>query len=156
MSSRTATNLSTAHTHTHTQQNDLDENQLEDGQPAVQATNEVNRIALSATRSRLFIDCASFDDEATYTCVADNAFSRISASTRLNLIRAPGASSENDLLSEEVAALELAAVAAAGPASIKQLATATGEPKSSLSAVPQCLSQRGARSNGKLWFSVRF
>lgn len=89
--------------------------------------DEVNRIALSSTRSRLFIDCANLNDEAVYTCVAENAFRRISSHTKLTLIKPvpapPQASaspfansgSENDLLSgalEEVAALDLAASSA--------------------------------------------
>lgn len=77
--------------------------------------DEVNRIALSSTRSRLFIDCASLRDEAVYTCVAENAFARISSHTKLNLIKPvpvaqqAGSSAENELLSgalAEIAALD--------------------------------------------------
>lgn len=113
-----------------TTQSDFDENQLEDGEPS--QVDEVNRIALSSTRSRLFIDCADYLDEAVYTCVAENAFSRISSHTKLNLIKPAQAGSDNDLLAgplDEVAALEA--------------------DKAALAAVPQCLSQRGSRPTGE-------
>jgi len=115
--------------------------------------DEANKIALSSTRSRLFIDCADYSDEAVYTCVAENTFSRVSSHTKLNLIKPlppTGSVSDNDLLSgaigeAEVAALELAAAAAGGAATsagVKQLVEAA---EKSLTAVPQCLSQRNAR-----------
>lgn len=146
-------------------QNEID-NQLEDGQAAAAAAaniqvDDVNRIALSATRSRLFIDCADLTDEATYTCVAENSFSRISSHTKLNLIKPviqqqlPG--NENDLINgsplDEVAALELAAAAASAAngadQSFKQMDDNKSPSGAALSAVPQCLSQRVARSTGK-------
>lgn len=93
--------------------------------------DEVNRIALSSTRSRLFIDCASLQDEAVYTCVAENAFARISSHTKLNLIKpvplaqsGSGGAADNDLLSgalEEVAALDgLVAAATSGQSGEQQ------------------------------------
>ena len=98
----------------------------------------MNRIALSATRSRLFIDCADFTDEATYTCVAENAFSRISFPTKLNLIKptraAQVAGADNELLAGD-----------GEPSSAVE--SAKGE--RALSAMPQCLSEQGARTTGK-------
>ena len=86
-----------------TTQNEFDDNQLDDFGQNI-PVDDVNRIALSATRSRLFIDCADLTDEATYTCVAENAYTRISSHTKLNLIRpavqiAPvgGIGDDNDL-----------------------------------------------------------
>lgn len=38
-------------------------------------------LGLGFTRSRLFIDCFQPQDEGTYTCVAENAFERQSASS---------------------------------------------------------------------------
>lgn len=52
-----------------------------------QIVDDINRIGLSATGARLFIDCASLDDEALYTCVAENEFSRVSTHTKLNIIK---------------------------------------------------------------------
>ena len=122
-------------------QSEFDDNQLDDGQ-YLQADdfNRGERIALSSTRSRLFIDCTDYEDEAVYTCVAENEYSRISSHTKLNLIRPlpPVAGSENDLLSgtlDDVAALELAAATSGGKMEM---------PEKSLSAIPQCLSRRGS------------
>lgn len=131
----------------HPSQNDFDDNQLEDGQ-AIQV-DDVNRIALSSTRSRLFIDCADDLDEAVYTCVAENAFSRISSHTKLNLIKPSpqpvvAGNSDNDLLSgtfDEIAALDLATASG-------------GSDKSQLSAVSQCLNKRNSRTTGKFSFPL--
>ena len=40
-------------------------------------------LGLGFTRSRLFIDCFQPQDEATYTCVAENAYERQSSSSQL-------------------------------------------------------------------------
>lgn len=40
-------------------------------------------LGLGFTRSRLFIDCFQPQDEGAYTCVAENAFERLSASTQV-------------------------------------------------------------------------
>lgn len=122
------------------QQNELDENKLDDeatGQTV--QVDDVSRIALSSSRSRLYIDCADFVDEATYTCVAENAYSRIASQTKLNLIKpvaqlaSNGNSNENDLVSDE--ALDGGAGKQGGGA-------VAGANSSPLSAVPQCLSDR--------------
>lgn len=138
-------------------QNDFDfeTNQLDDGsQPTALQIDDVHRIALSATRSRLFIDCANFEDEATYTCVAENAFSRVSANTKLNLIRPiissplpSSGSTDNDLLEEAVALEAAAAAAAAASASGSATAEKTngGSGAGGLTAVPQCLAQQAQR-----------
>lgn len=67
-----------------------DENQVEEQQQQ-QLSNLVEgaggKISLSSTRSRLFIDCAGPLDEATYTCVAENPFSRVASHTKLNLVQ---------------------------------------------------------------------
>lgn len=98
---------------------DADENQLDDGQSVNgQVVDDINRIGLSATRARLFIDCASFDDEAVYTCVAENEFSRVSSHTKLNLIKPPALQS---------ATAAAAAVAAAAAASQQQAADETND-----------------------------
>lgn len=133
--------------------NQLDENLLDDGltllQPATAPIDNVNRIALSATRSRLFIDCADAQDEATYTCVAENALSRISASSKLNLVR--------PLLMVQGADSDLLVTGSGGSsgdgsaaADLQQDAAADG---GSLSAMPQCLSQRNSRLAGKFFSS---
>lgn len=123
-------------------QSELESNQLDEISFDDQLEN-----ALSFTRSRLFIDCADDFDQAIYTCVAENVFSRISSHTKLNLIKqiAPTpmtATNENELLIngplDELGALESAA------ASGQQLAT-----EKSLSAVPQCLNEKGLRTTGK-------
>lgn len=128
----------------------MDENQLEAGQPV--QVDEVNRIGLSSTRSRLFIDCADYQDEAVYSCIAENAFTRISSHTKLNLIRPAMAtgSSENDLLAGLPMDLEPAMDLAAGNG--QKQSGGDGEPEPAakgLSAVAQCLSQRGTRPIGK-------
>lgn len=128
-------------------QSELDSNQLDDIAGDEQLEN-----ALSFTRSRLFIDCADDFDQAIYTCVAENIFSRISSHTKLNLIKpiiaptamtAPNGDNEliNGPLDELGAALESAA-------SGQQL----GAAEKSLSAVPQCLNEKGLRTTGKLRF----
>lgn len=133
-------------------QNDFDDNQLEDGQQA--QVDDVNRIALSTTRSRLFIDCADYIDEAVYTCVAENAFSRVSSHTKLNLIKPQptnaGNGNDNELAFED-AALELAVTdGPTGSSGNKQQINAElGNGEKSLSAVSQCLSQRNSRTTGK-------
>lgn len=132
-------------------QNDFDDNQLEDGQAT--QVDDVNRIALSSTRSRLFIDCADYLDEAVYTCIAENAFSRISSHTKLNLIKpqapvAASASNDNDLLSgtlDEVA-LEMATQVGGN------VNNGVDEKSSQLSAVSQCLSRRSSRTIGEFEF----
>uniref|UniRef100_A0A6G1S981 Hemicentin-2 n=1 Tax=Aceria tosichella TaxID=561515 RepID=A0A6G1S981_9ACAR len=140
-------------------QNELDENRLDDeGSGQLLQVDDVSRIALSSSRSRLYIDCANLADEATYTCVAENAYSRISSQTKLNLIKPivqavssagnGNGNNENDLVSEEVAALsELAAAAGA-------LKALDGESKSNnaapLSAVPQCLSDRSRTTPARI------
>lgn len=112
--------------------------------------DDVSRIALSATRSRLFIDCIDLQDEATYTCVAENAFSRVYSHSKLNLIKPTvvQANSDNDFLSGSLdEALELAAPAGTSSqaAAVKQMEMS----EKVLSAVPQCLSQRGTLQTGK-------
>lgn len=42
-------------------------------------------LGLGFTRSRLFIDCFQPQDEGTYTCVADNAFERLSSSSLIEV-----------------------------------------------------------------------
>jgi hypothetical protein len=121
------------------------------GSPSIQV-DDVSRIALSASRSRLYIDCADFDDEATYTCVAENAYSRVSSHTKLYLIKPVIQAingGENDLVSDEVASLsELAAATGAMKAldGANRNEAAAAKP-SPLAAVPQCLSDR-LRSGG--------
>lgn len=109
--------------------------------------DDVNKIALSSTRSRLFIDCANFQDEAIYTCVAENAFSRVSSHTKLTLIKQlPDTGSENDLfassMEEGAGALDLV-----NSGGIKSHDLDGAE--KSLSAVPQCLSQRRSSTTGE-------
>lgn len=124
-------------------QSELVDNQLDE---AVR-DEQLEKVALSFTRSRLFIDCADDLDQAVYTCVAENIFSRISSHTKLNLIKpiAPAltVANENELINgplDLVGALESAA-------SGQQM----GDEKS-LSAVPQCLNEKGLRTTGKHWF----
>ncbi|KAI1305835.1 RNA exonuclease 1 [Halotydeus destructor] len=42
-------------------------------------------LGLSFTRSKLYLDCAQADDAAIYTCVAENAFSRMSAHSEVKI-----------------------------------------------------------------------
>lgn len=130
----------------------LDENSLDDEQqsltPAMIPVDDINRIALSSTRSRLFIDCADSEAEATYTCVAENAFSRVSSSTKLKIIRPLLIEQpDNNLLaaSDDVAAPAAAAAAPVAAADLQQQQQADAD----LTAMPQCLSQRNSRSAGK-------
>lgn len=117
-------------------QSELDDNRLtEDEQVSGVEADGVSRIALSSTRSRLFIDCADEFDEAVYTCVAENPFARISTHTKLNLIKPQMA---------ESAALEEATLAAALDT---ELAISSDDNK--LSAVAQCLTQRSLRTTGE-------
>lgn len=118
----------------------MDANQLEDfDQSSGAPVDDVNRIALSATRSRLYIDCADLSDEATYTCVAENAYSRISSHSKLNLIRpavqsasvvasSTAGGDENDLSNQQQQQ--------------QQQASSSGNLDLALAAVPQCLSDR--------------
>lgn len=124
----------------------MDANQLEDFDQSMVPVDDVNRIALSATRSRLYIDCADVSDEATYTCVAENAYSRISSHTKLNLIRpavqlaSPAmGGDENDLSLSELGGATLGQ--AQQPAAQLQQ-SGVGNSDLALTAVPQCLSDR--------------
>lgn len=130
-------------------QSEFNDNRLDDEQPTL--AEAASRVALSSTRSRLFIDCASFDDEAVYTCVAENPFSRVATQTKLSLIKPLLPVGENEL-AEELASLgELQAAAAAAAAASKRdidgLATPDNDAKSSLSAVSQCLTQKSRAHN---------
>jgi len=51
-------------------------------------------LGLGFTRSRLYLDCLQPQDEGVYTCVADNAFERKSASSHISITHA---SSEGEL-----------------------------------------------------------
>ncbi|RWS25111.1 neural/ectodermal development factor IMP-L2-like protein, partial [Leptotrombidium deliense] len=51
---------------------------------------DVNRfgvLGLSFTKSRLFLDCVQPQDVATYTCVAENQYTRIFSDTVLNVVQ---------------------------------------------------------------------
>lgn len=43
-------------------------------------------LGLSFTRSRLYIDCAQALDAGVYTCVAENAYSRVSAESNVKVV----------------------------------------------------------------------
>lgn len=102
------------------QDESLEENLVDEPQTS-ERLDEQKRIALSSTRSRLFIDCAQYHDEAIYTCVAENAFSRISSHTKLELLERRLASSGEQ----------------------PSLAEPDVEPKS-LEAIPTCLASSGS------------
>lgn len=150
-----------------------------------QLVDDTNRIGLSATGARLFIDCASLDDEAIYTCVAENEFSRVSTHTKLNIIKpaalqaviaeaeAEAEAETNDLLDNSSPASSSSSTSKIATirekttgakrasnnnnedeASALDLIAARREQEAAekaLSAIPQCLSQRGqAQATGKL------
>jgi hypothetical protein len=79
--------------------------------------------------------------------VAENAYSRISSQTKLNLIKpivqaVSGGSNENDLVTDEVAALGDLASPSAASAALKALNGANENGPKALTAMPQCLSDR--------------
>lgn len=139
------------------QQNDFDATQRAIDNAVADQYNtpqvdDVNRIALSSTRSRLFIDCASDSDEAVYTCVAENVYSRISSHTQLNLIRPAqvqatssieGDSEVNDLLAGDPVESSNAADGVANGASNSANAQL-------ISVMPQCLSQREQQAPARI------
>lgn len=49
--------------------------------------NPIGILGLSFTRSKLFLDCVSPADEAVYTCVAENAFSRVSSESKVKIVK---------------------------------------------------------------------
>lgn len=49
--------------------------------------NPVGILGLSFTRSKLYLDCVTPSDEATYTCVAENSFSRVSSESKVRVIK---------------------------------------------------------------------
>ncbi|KAI1306069.1 Neural/ectodermal development factor IMP-L2 [Halotydeus destructor] len=53
-------------------------------------------LGLSFTRSKLYLDCAQADDAAIYTCVAENAFSRMSAHSEVKVINARDTENEEE------------------------------------------------------------
>lgn len=66
---------------------------LKNSQRIVQANDQVyetldqnSLLGLSLTRARLVINCADVDDTATYTCVAENAYSRVVAQSYINVM----------------------------------------------------------------------
>lgn len=100
-------------------------------------------IGLSATRSRLHIDCLNNQDEAVYTCVAENAYSRVSAHTNLMVIQPqPRVLSDNE--QDDVPNSPLVELAAL---ELSSDSTPTTPPASEiinskdLAAVPQCTSK---------------
>lgn len=120
---------------------------------------------MSSTRSRLFIDCADYEDEAVYTCVAENPYSRIASHTKLALIKPLfpiGTSADINELEDELSVEGGGGGGGGGGivVSNKQLASGSsaeltnslesnggdslGKSKASnqLSAVSQCLNQR--------------
>ncbi|CAA3006346.1 zwei Ig domain zig-4-like [Olea europaea subsp. europaea] len=99
-------------------QNELDENLVIDPASGLAGksivVDDVTRMALSTTKSRLFIDCAGIQDEATYTCVADNEYSQVTTHTKLSLtpieitppvVLAIGGQGENEISTNDVSAL---------------------------------------------------
>lgn len=51
------------------------------------ADSSKNNIKFTSIRSRLFIDCATSSyDEAEYSCVAENAFKRVSSNTKVQVV----------------------------------------------------------------------
>jgi len=65
---------------------------LKNAQRIVQSNDQIydsldqdSALGLSLTRGRLVINCADIDDTATYTCVAENAFSRVVAQSQVNV-----------------------------------------------------------------------
>ena len=66
---------------------------LKNSQRIVQANDQVyetldqnSLLGLSLTRGRLVINCADIEDTATYTCVAENAYSRVVAQSYINVM----------------------------------------------------------------------
>lgn len=71
---------------------------LKDGMRIAQGSNDVPKsssdvdnnseagLDVSFTTSRLFLDCLSLEDEAEYTCVAENPYQRTSTTTRVSVL----------------------------------------------------------------------
>lgn len=125
------------------------ENIIEDQQ--INGFKTGNRIGLSITKSRLFIDCANAADEATYTCVAENPYSRISSHTKFTLAKPLIQSSalENDLSAdiEDTSGFE---------AQSSQTTNENGIGDASLVAVPQCLTQQNSAKITSCKFRAQF
>lgn len=137
-------------------------NWLKDGRRIIQSESEennlqaeeTNRLSLSSTRSRLYIDCADYQDEAVYTCEAENSFSRIASHTKFKLLPAPPAASAQP---SAAAAMGAAAVAQpienAAPLEQDIASLVSDQQRSqqkqdddSISAVSQCLRQNRLNS----------
>lgn len=66
---------------------------LKNSQRIIQANDQIydsldqdSVLGLSLTRGRLVINCADVEDTATYTCVAENAYSRVVAQSQVNVL----------------------------------------------------------------------
>lgn len=130
-------------------QDESSDNRYDEGLAMV---DDVNRIALSSTQSRLFIDCAQYDDEAVYTCVAENPVSRIATSTKLNLVKPITPVASDNELDSEVSEFELQQLQSDKTNNNsnqlkQQVGDFDSDKKSELSAVSQCLNERNLRIN---------
>lgn len=108
------------------------ENLIDQDQPALKKSD--SKLELSATRSRLHIDCASNEDEATYTCVAENIYSRISSDHKFSIAKPVVASgSDNDIQGYIDQTSKVQSLAEA---------TSANADASNLAAIPLCLREK--------------
>ena len=61
--------------------------------------NPVGILGLSFTRSKLYLDCVTPADEGIYTCVAENAFTRVVSESKVRIVKSE--LSEFSALSDE-------------------------------------------------------
>ncbi|RWS12221.1 neural/ectodermal development factor IMP-L2-like protein, partial [Dinothrombium tinctorium] len=83
---------------------------LKDGERIAQSVDELTGVedieegdvnahgvlGLSFTRSKLYLDCVQPQDNAVYTCVADNPYNRIASNTRLTIVNSINKEIDNE------------------------------------------------------------
>lgn len=63
----------------------------------LESSSPVGELGLSFTRSRLYLDCVQPQDAATYTCVAENPFTRVSSDAQVKVIKPEGHDHDNSV-----------------------------------------------------------